>query len=425
MIGVGEIKVIVINGKGTFSSDQGDITSSFMLYRQLARSVVVIQDIEPPFWINCVDFFALEGTLDDGRAISIIKLLPIQTSDSNRLIELFPMNCSVSIGSSSDAHPIEARYSLSGLFEGSFEIELDDWKVELIADPNALSLKKLSEGLKLPLEGLDLKISGKKNSEEEYESIAHDIMLLLSLAIGNGVSSSRWLLAYSNHDLHEQWRSRAGDEIGPGCIVHNWNLDKFLQQCFPVLREMSQEDRDLIRVAVIYLNSSATGYLDTRLIQIAQAWEFLAAKWAPKGNLTEQEEILRKTIKMCCRDWRKAHSPVDSDGALVSRVLFAFEWPKLKRQIEALANQACLDLDKVGINLEKLKAARDAVAHQGRLGRVDPSVIPNHELLTNAQFGLQLLLLNKLGYTGHVEVLENGWRDHKPISHFFKRLGQE
>jgi hypothetical protein len=425
MISLGEIKVIVLNGRGTFSGGQVDIISNFKLHRQLVRSVVVIEDIDPPFWIQCVDYFALEGILDDGRAISVIKLQPIQSCDSNRLIELVPFNCSVSIGSSSVSHPIEARYSLFGLFEGSFKIEFDDWKVELVADANAPRLKKLSESLKLPLEGLDLKISGIKKSEEEYESIAQDIMLLLSLAIGNGVSSSRWLLAYPNHDLHEQWCSRSGLEIGPGCIVHNWNLAKFLQQCFPVLRGMSQEDRDLIKVAVVYLNISATGYLDTRLIQIAQAWEFLAAKWAPKGNLTEQENNLRETIKNCCRNWRKDHPPLDSDGSLGKRILFAFEWPKLKRQIEALADQACLDLEKVGINLQKLKAARDAVAHQGRLEVLDPSVIPYHELLTNAQFGLQLLLLTKLGYTGHVEVSENGYCDHKLISYFLNRSGHE
>lgn len=303
------------------------------------------------------------------------------------------------------------------------KVHHDDWTAVLIANEQAVGAQRISQGLKIPLEGLTLQISGSGKSEEDYESCAQDIMLLLSLASGNGVSSHRWGLAYPNQEVVEKWRSRAGDEIGPGCIVEHGRLEQFLQQCLPVLRQMPQEDYALIARAVAYLNISATGYVDTRLIQIAQAWEFLAANWAPKGRLTEPENNLRNMIKSCCKDWRKANPSEDRDGALGNRVLFAFEWPILKRQIETLADNAGLDLEIVGINLEQLKAARNAVAHQGTLDGLEPSAFPHHKLLLNAQLGLQLLLLQKLEYTGYVKVIINGWGDEKPISYFFKPTG--
>jgi hypothetical protein len=420
MISVGDLGVVTLKGIGTFTCRQSEFTSWFKLHRQLSRAVLVIEGSELPYRINITDNLSLTGRLDDGRAISVGNLHPIQIND---IVEMVPMNCAICIGSTHSAHPIEARYTLTGLFEGTFVVHHDGWTALLQENEYALSAQKISQGLKLSLEGLALQISGSGKSEEDYESCAKDIMLLLSLANGNGVSSHRWSLSYPNQEVVEKWRSRAGDEIGPGCIVEHWCLEQFLQQCLPVLRQMSQEDRALIGLAVAYINSSGTGYLDTRLILTAQAWEFLAAKWAPIGMLTEPEKILRDTIKRCYKEWRKAHPSSDPDGAWGNRVLFAFEWPKLKRQIEALADQAALDLEIVGINLEQLKAARDSVAHQGNLGRVDPPVIPHHELLMNAQQGLQLLLLQKLGYTGDVKVIENGWRSDKPISHFFKSSG--
>jgi len=333
MISVGDLGVVTLKGIGTFTWSQGEFTSRFKLHRQLSRAVLVIEGSELPYRINITDNLSLTGRLDDGRAISVGNLHPIQISD---IVEMAPMNCAICIGSTHSAHPIAARYILTGLFEGNFKVHHDGWSALILESEFALRAQKISQGLKLPLEGLALEISSAGKSEEDYESFARDIMLLLSLANGNGVSSHRWTLTYSNEEEREKWRSRAGDEIGPGCIVQCGCLEQFLQQSLPVLRQMSQEDRALIGLTVAYLNSSATGYLDTRLIQIAQAWEFLAAQWAPKGSLTEPEVILRNTLKSCCRDWRKTYPSSDPDGAWGNRVLFAFEWPKLKRQIEAL-----------------------------------------------------------------------------------------
>jgi hypothetical protein len=422
MISVGDLEVLTLKGIGIFACIQGEFSSGFKLHRQLSRTVLVIEGNELPHWIFAANSLALAGHLDDGRTINVDNLHQIQTAKSHdySCVELVPMNCAICLGSTNYAHPIEAKYVLTGLFEGNFKVHHDDWTAELVDSDHALRAQKISQGLKLPLEGLALQISSDEKSEEDYESIACDIMILLSLASGNGVSSHQWSLTYPNQEKVEKWRSRAGDEIGPGCIVEYFRLEQYLQQCLPVLRQMSQEDQALIMLAVAYLNSSATGYLDTRLIQIAQAWEFLATEWAPKGILTEQENILRMTIKRCCRDWRKAHPSSDPDGEWGNRVLFAFEWPKLKGQIEALADQLGLDLERIGMDLEQLRSARNAVAHRGTIDGADPSVIPHHELLLNAQLGLQLVLLKKLGYTGYVKVIENGWVDCKHISHFSK-----
>lgn len=143
MISVGDPEVVTLKGIGTFTCRQSEFTSRFKLHRQLSRAVLVIEGSELPYRIDIIDNLSLTGRLDDGRSISVGNLHPIQISD---IVEIIPMNCAICIGSTHSAHPIEARYTLTGLFEGTFVVHHDGWTALLQENEYALSAKRFHKG---------------------------------------------------------------------------------------------------------------------------------------------------------------------------------------------------------------------------------------------------------------------------------------
>jgi hypothetical protein len=240
----------------------------------------------------------------------------------------------------------------------------------------------------------------------------------LSLATGNGVTSHRQIANWSDQGAMEVWREFVGDEIGPGDIVPDFRLAKFFEQVLPLWDHLEQSIKSDIRLAVSYINLSGRGYLDTRLFQISQAWEFLATAWVPKGALDTAEIDLRKKVKCSYRAWKKEYPKADPKGYWGTRIVFPFQWPVAKRQMESLAKSINLDLEKVGIDFNLLKEARDSVAHTGKMTDRMRTDRP-YRLLSAAQFGLQLLLLAKLGYSDLVVTANNGWKSYEQIKTFF------
>ncbi|WP_255095124.1 hypothetical protein [Synechococcus sp. J7-Johnson] len=310
------------------------------------------------------------------------------------------------------------NFILTGLYEGDFTLSDDKWVIELCSGSEAVVNKKASQGLKIPLEGSTLKISADGKSRDEHERYAMDIMLLLSLACGTGITCHRWILYWSGDQQLELWRSRSGEEIGPGPIIEQWNLKQYLEKTLPAWHEMPEEEKKILRIVIAHLNNSGTGYLDNRLFQVAQTWEYLAKKWIPDAELSDKEKDLKASLKISCRQWRKDNPTADPQGLITDRVSKAFDWPILRRQIEGLGAQVGLNLLTLGIDIDHLKDARDSVAHSITLEGVSPSSGPHHELLARAQYGLQLLLLLRLKYSGQVVNYEDGWSCRKHINSF-------
>jgi len=145
------------------------------------------------------------------------------------------------------------------------------------------------------------------------------------------------------------------------------------------------------------------GYLDTRLFQIMQAWEFVANSWGPRGCLSPEEKDLKQRVKATCKEWRKDHKGIDPDGQWADRIQFAFRWPKVKDAISRYTSSLGVNLASLGVDLERLKCARDSVAHTGKLpeGFVSDKQ-ETLDLLIRAQNAMQLVLLSELGYQGKV-----------------------
>lgn len=415
------------NGKGMFTSGSRRIESRFTLQRQFSHTVFLVQEDDPAKDFSCQfnnsDLWSLSGHLDDGRPIFADQLMLARSGGTEGSTDFSPL-AGVIIGRAWPTPLVEARYPLVGMYGGRFSIEDSGWTIEVIgSDEDAILAERRSKSWRVPLEGLTLRLAKPQKTMDDYHEKAQEIMLLLSLATGNGVTSYRQIADWGIQGMREVWRQMAGDEVGPGPIVPAFRLGQFLKQALPVWRQWSSEKKSDTRLAITYINLSATGYLDTRLFQISQAWEFLATSWMPKGKLNDLESNLRTRIKASYREWKRDHLGADPNGYWGGRVTFPFIWPVAKRRIESLADSRRIDLSRIGIDLEVLKKARDTVAHTGKItDQMTSNRNDTYQLLAAAQFGLQLLLLAEFGYSSLVTTSNEGWGSDVPIEKFLKKV---
>lgn len=418
------------NGKGIFTSGNCRIETDFTVQRQLSHTLFIIQGDDPAKAFSRQfrnsELWSLSGQLNDGWPILADKLILTKTEGIDGYAELSP-SAGVVIGRSSPSPLVEVRYPLVGMFNGKFSVEDSGWTIEVLdSDENASLAERQSKLWRVPTEGLTLRLTKTQTTLDEYHEKAREIMLLLSLAIGNGVTSYRQIADWGVQGTMEVWRQMIGDEIGPGPIVPDFRLGQFLKQVLPVWRHWKSDKKSETRLAVTYINLSGTGYLDTRLFQISQAWEFLATSWMPKGELSDLESDLRKKIKSTYREWKKEHPKADPEGYWGSRITFPFKWPAAKRQIESLADSKRVDLSKIGFDLELLKSARDSVAHVGKMpDQLTADLGDTYQLLVKAQFGLQLVLLAELGYSDLVVTAKAGWKSYVKINSFLMEVNKQ
>ncbi len=319
---------IIFKGKGIFTSNNSQVESHFNLQRQFSQTILLIQEEESaePFCsqFNLSDVYSLSGQLEDGRPIFANNLMITLTGGSDGLTEISPLD-GVVIGLLNSSPLIEAQYPLVGMFKGKFLINYFGWEIEILeSGQNSIIAERRSKKWRIPLEGLTLRLANPQKTLEEYHEKAREIMLLLSLATGNGVTCHRQIADWGDLGVMEVWRNMTGDEIGPGSIVPEFQLDKFLKQALPLWKQWTLDKKAEIRLAISYINLSGTGYLDTRLFQISQAWEFLATSWIPIGKLNDIESNLRARIKASYGEWKNEFPEADPNGCWGGRVTSHF-----------------------------------------------------------------------------------------------------
>lgn len=419
-----QLGLVTLKGIGKFSSGDCLVESRFILQRQFSHTVFLIhEEGAAKISLNMLDNsnpWELSGQLEDGRAVFANQLFATESSNSAGFAELTPF-AGVVFGQAAPSILLEAHYPLIGMFDGKFSIKDSGWTIETIdSDKNCAIAKSRSKAWRIPLEGLTLRLSCKQKSLEEYHERAREVMTLLSLALGNGVTSYRQIVRSESLGLTEFWRKMTGDDIGPGPIIPTHLLGQFLNQALSVWAQWKSDKKAEVRLAITNINLSATGYIDTRLFQISQAWESIAKSWIPLGELNEPEEDLRSRIKACYREWKKENPESDPEGNWRSRITFPFRWPLAKRQMESLATSKGIDFSKFKLDLEALKKERDSVAHTGKMNPKMNEGTDAHKMLSAAQFGLQLILIYELGYSGSIVASKNGWRTIEPIKNYLK-----
>jgi hypothetical protein len=210
---------------------------------------------------------------------------------------------------------------------------------------------------------------------------------------------------YSAGDRFERWRHQTCDEIGPGPVVPSTNFESYLRQTVEALESWPASKQETASLAIDYINLSATGYLDTRLFQAMQVWEFLARDWGDEAQLSEDVAALKKSVRHTYKQWKKAHQESDAHGVLGSSLSQAFSWESAKTAITCFALSRGIDLSYLGVDLDVLKDSRDSVAHTGKLAeRARHGARELLDLLIRTQNAAQLLLLSEVGYQGNVYV---------------------
>lgn len=403
-------------GKGVLTSGHDQISVEFNLQLQFSQIILEAEvDLNARLYLLGVPLWSLSGHINDGREIFAERVAHV--GESTKECALFHCLEGVAIGKPKPDVFREAKCHLIGMFEGEFRVEDSGWSIAVgNSEESFVFSRDHSIRWGVPLEGLTLRISKKETTANEYDEKARDITSLLSLSMGNGVTHYKQILIRGDQDEFETWRARTGDEIGPGPVVPIERVESFLEQTLPLWNQLNANTKSDMRLAIAYINLSGTGYLDTKLFQIAQAWEFLAAKWMPKSGLSDSEKDLRNKVKCVYRDWKNRYQSADPQGYWGSRVVFPFQWASAKRQIESLADQLKVDLAKVELDLELLKRVRDSVAHTGKITE-EIERGSRSPLLLAARFGLRLLLLRKLGYSDLVIDFKNQVR---PITAFLK-----
>ncbi len=396
-----------INGKGLFASGTSTIESSFTLYRNFCWiGVLTRKDLAFEG-----ETYQLNGILRDGRPIKsdILHVTQKRPKERSRGFELTATE-GVYLGQGRENPLPKSRYRLTGFFEGAFSFTYNGWDISSIPCPNPGTAQSMAKKWRCPVEGVTLEMGHIDASSDQHHDISRTIMLLLSLACGTGVACDRHFLIWENAEL-EIWRHMTGDEMGPGPIIPVSATENFLRQALLAWESLSQAQQRAFRLAVNYINLSAHGYMDTRLFNILQPWEFLAETWEKKGELSNPVKYLRSRLNTARKQWKKDYPESDPNGFWGTRISSIFDWPKLLDGIKQLSDSYGLDLERMGLDINLLKKARDSVAHSGR--------IPDHlsgakretlDLLTQGQYCLQLLLLRMLGYKGLVCHATDGRR---------------
>jgi hypothetical protein len=406
-------KYIKLAGTGKFSHSSASFESAFILLRNpwwigiLAEGKSASSALDA--FISHSGTWRLSGTLSDGRNIEAKSLIHTGIPQGPYNFE-FSALTEVFLGIKLKGPPTHSTFPLVGYFDAPFSLSHRKWLINSEAIDEIKNAKDLAMRWRLPTEGILLELVCPGAQIKEHLEIAKSIMTLTSLASGTGVSSHRHIFGWGSHDL-EIWRQMTGDERGPGPIVPSFEMSSFLQMALDHFDALTPEKRSALRLAINYINLSANGYLDTRLFHITQPWEFLAMAWIKAGKLSPAALSLRSRLKRTLMHWRQEHNTLDPNGFLTSRVLAGFTWPKLKDQIEQLAQMFGLDLQRLGLDIGILKTARDDVAHSGKLPeKLSGSSKDGLELLILSQRCLQLLLLRILGYKGKVYKPKEGLR---------------
>jgi hypothetical protein len=421
-IGAIGIEAITARGHGVFTADSLNFAAGFSILRQLSHAVIILRRAELGIHVHIpllLHRFSLSGALDDGRSIRVENLHVHLSNES--IVEMTPMNCAVEIGEKSASRPLCAKYTLTGLYHGNIDFNFQDWKIQICADRDSIAKARASKALKIPLDGAtnNLSNSSQDKTEDDYDEFAGNVFSLLSLASGNGVTSHCWTYSFPDGNELELWRPRPGDDIGPGPIVSHAELGSFLQKCLPCWLELSEENRDLMLVAIMHLDTSGLGFLDNRLLQVAQIWELLATKWGHKKATPPNIQKLKESLKTFLREWRDTNPGCDPDAKITCRILGSLEWDTLLSRMNSMVDSFGLLTHLIGLDLARLKVARDKAAHSISTGVSDKDREDMLQLLLAATAGIQLLLLRKLNYTGFVVFHERGWRADRCIKYFF------
>jgi hypothetical protein len=254
------------------------------------------------------------------------------------------------------------------------------------------------------------------SDQEEYLKMAQTIKHLLSLALGRNVIFDRQVYFINNEE--STVFKKMSDPINEGIqIVPEFTLSEYLIQTIPKWQSLSKEEENALYVAINYLNQTKNSFIEDRILKVTQAWESLAEFWKIESVLDERLQLLKDQLKHTYNSWREENDVIDLDtsGQIGSKISSSINQEKLISKLEGLTSKFSLDKSKLNLKLKELKSLRDQVAHTGK---INISGKDAHPILESAFKGLQIIILDHLGYEGFVIYHKDGWRTFEKMEEF-------
>lgn len=263
-----------------------------------------------------------------------------------------------------------------------------------------LASEKLKEE-KSKIETGKLTITG-GNEKEELRQLAVDIKNLLSIGLGKRVIFDRQVFWKGEYPEQVDREMTKNDNQGEQ-IIPDFEIGKYLEQVLPTWSSLSKPEKDDIFTITDYLNQTRHDFIEDRILRTVQAWECAANYWTKDTRLSDEFKGLRERIKQTYNKWKIEFGYEDKDGELGKRLTSPLDQEKLLFRLHKLVNDSKLIPANIELDLKRLKALRDLVAHTGRINIPATDAI---YLLQRGVTGLQLILLKRLGYTGQVIVVK-------------------
>lgn len=407
-------EIRVFKGSGILKSITEEIKLDFdlVIYPHTVR---IFSDYKIGLFSKLGDW-SFQGQIEDGQ-IEVSSPVLMLFSANNKGIKLMPQKEFI-IGNFNNNQIVSAEFPLIGYYGDEAEFEYENCLYRIGGDKQKADQQEiLSKTWEVQLEGYGLEIKSSNLDNDEFVKRAIIITDMLSLATGNEIGFNRQIYNYLDGSSCEIWRSQHLDDFGAYECVPHFRISYYLKQCFPIwLEQISETEKKTINVAVNYINSTSKGYLEERLLRIAQAWELVSTDWI--GDLNEVPKHignLKVRLKDSLKTWRNDFPEVDKAGFWTGRVLNSLSWDKSIAKSEKLASKYQINLDAIKLDLRMLFDDRNSVAHSGRFKDYAEDRIP---LIDSAVLGLQLILLRKLGYTDMIHTSENRWTTYKKIEEF-------
>jgi hypothetical protein len=315
---------------------------------------------------------------------------------------------------------MNGNFFLKGLpNKGNLKLTYSNLEISISPiDENIQELKKVKGQLDSLEEVGSLRINNATDKEESI-NLALTIKNLLSFALGEHIVFDRANFFIGNK-TEEMKKSMVKNSNSGWQIIPDYELIKYLQETIPIWQQFSKDQQDSYHIIIDYLNQSTKGFIEDRILRVAQAWESITGFLNVEGEIPEMLLDLRNDLKTAYRKWKKkdGNNGLDQNGELGNKIVSAINQEKLLAKLFNLANQEGLDCEEINLDFRALKTLRDQVAHTGKI-EIDGKEAIN--ILLPAIKGLQIILLKKLKYTGRIIYYRDGQETIEEISKFEKK----
>lgn len=329
----------------------------------------------------------LKGTLEDGRKIYCSKMACTNLDYKSPILEP-AIEIIISTNDLDINNLVEVKVPLINLVSDEFQFDYNNYSFKISKTDDEIESRTLI-------------IEGENINKKDVEDILKKILNIFSLSLGKEVLYHRVFFKDLNGNEKEVIKKNI---IFPNSVqqgIENKRLVDFIKTVLPYYDKCNEEERKAILRSVNYINTSSEGYLDDSLLKVCMALEIIANKWGDKKNkLSENLAKLKTELKKTIKKWKKNYEDEDSD-LISDRVIKSLYWDKLESKISKLCIDLNLDLEKIDIDLKKLIAARNSVAHEGRVNFKNEE-LDFFNLYNKTILLLRIIIFVKLGYTGEI-----------------------